>query len=345
MLPWAHASRPHVPADFAGPRLHDFVARIAGFAVARGVDAILAPTRPLDGTRGRWREWLAADLRSCEALRDALDAGGGQHIAIDYPVLATYEAIRDEASRRALVEALRSTPAENLWLRVSGFGRRAVAVGVRKYINAARDFHSLNRPIIADGTGGVVGLAILAFGAAAGISHGITDKERFDIKNWRKPRSGASGGQPRRVYIPGLDLYLTVEQTRALFASRGAKAMLACNEGCCPRGVEDMLQSPKAHFLNQRARQVSELGRVPELRRADHFLRKQLAPTGSTARKAERLNLSDTALAEKLRERSRRLDEMHQVLEDLHETGQAASRSASLTHRAGSAPGMEARRR
>jgi hypothetical protein len=39
------------------------------------------------------------------------------------------------------------------------------------------------------------------------------------------------------------------------------------------------------------------------------------------------------------------LDEMHQVLEDLHETGQAASRSASLTQRAGSAPGIEARQR
>jgi hypothetical protein len=144
------------------------------------------------------------------------------------------------------------------------------------------------------------------------------------------------------------DLFAVLQSSNVevvLDTRRGAKAMLACDEGCCPRGVEDMLQSPKAHFLNQRARQVSELGRVPELRRADHFLRKQRAPTGSTARKAERLNLPDTALAEKLRERSRRLDEIHQVLEDLHETGQAASRSATLTHRAGSAPGMEARRR
>lgn len=318
MLPWAHANRHHGPSDFNGEELNSFARRIAIFAVENRVDAVLAPTRPLNGPRD---QWLDVDTKSCEVLRRTLDKEGGQAIAVDYPLLITYEAMRDEAERRVFVNALKDLPFENLWLRISGFGSSATAVGTRRYINGADDFHSLEKPIIADGIGGLVGLATIALGAVGGLSHGVAEKERFNAKDWSKPRTGDGGGTRKRIYLRDIDTYLYVEETQKLFESRGAKSLLGCNDtGCCPHGIEDMLGAPKTHFLIQRTKQFGELNSVPETRRGDHFLRRQLGPAGSAARKVERLNFKDTKLADKLRTQSRRLDEMRQVLEDLHET-------------------------
>lgn len=331
-LPWAHEERPYAPSDFDADAQNDFASRIAAFAVDNGVNAVLAPTRPLYGPLD---PWLKVDIKACEALRRALDAEGGPDIAVDYPLFANYETLRDEADRRAIVKALKDVPFENLWLRVSGFGSGATPVGVRRYINGARDFRALDKPIIADGVGGLVGLATVAFGSVDGIAHGIAEKERFDAKAWKKPRTSQSGGSPLRVYLPGMDIYLTIEQAHELFESRGAKSILACNDtSCCPKGIEDMLSDPKAHFLIQRSRQISELNRVPKARRADEFLRRQLLPAGNTARKVERLNLSNTKLAEKLRQQSRRLDQMFQVLDDLHRTSGLGSEALAPKLRA-----------
>ena len=332
LLPWANGEHHHAPNDFNDAYLRDFVTKIAACAVANDFHAVLAPTRPLEGPRD---PWLEVDLKTREALRRALDSEGGEEVAIDYPLLATYESMRDEAVRSAFVRALKDAPFENLSLRISGFGAHATAVGVRRCINGVRDFHALGKPVIADGVGGLVGLALVAFGAIGGLSHGIAEKERFNASEWRRPRSGGGGGSARRIYLAGIDIYLSVEQTRELFAVRGAKAMLACNDpSCCPHGTKDTLGAPKNHFLNQRAQQISELRRVPELRRADHFLLRQLGQASLTARKVERLNLSDTTLAEKLRHRSRKLDEIVQVLEDLNETDGDVTRALAPKHRA-----------
>ena len=115
------------------------------------------------------------DVMLCEAL----DAEGGEHIVIDYPLITTYSALRDLAQRRAFVAHLRELPFDNLWLRISGFGADASPAGVRRYISALSDFHGLARPIVADCVGGLAGLAIASFGASTAIAHGVAEKERF----------------------------------------------------------------------------------------------------------------------------------------------------------------------
>ena len=112
-------------------------------------------------------------------LCEALDAEGGEHIVIDYPLITTYSALRDSAQRRAFVAHLRELPFDNLWLRISGFGADASPAGVRRYISALSDFHGLARPIVADCVGGLAGLAIASFGASTAIAHGVAEKERF----------------------------------------------------------------------------------------------------------------------------------------------------------------------
>ena len=48
-LPWAHEERPYAPSDFDADAQNNFASRIAAFAVDNGVNAVLAPTRPLYG--------------------------------------------------------------------------------------------------------------------------------------------------------------------------------------------------------------------------------------------------------------------------------------------------------
>jgi hypothetical protein len=326
-LPWAHAHRRHTPSDFNKDSISDFAKRIAEFTVSNLMHAVLAPTRLINGPRD---PWFSVDLHTCEALRKALDGVGAKRVAIDYSLLAAGETRRDEAKRAALAQEMLDLPFENLWLRMPDFGRNATAVALRRYMNVARSFHALGKPVVVDNVGGFVGLAISAFHAVSGIAHGIAE---INVSRWKKLPSARAGGSAAQIYILDIDLYVSLAQLNSLFEAKGANSLIVCNDpNCCPNGILDMQERAKSHFLNQRARQLVELNGVPHVRRPPHFLR-QLAAAGATARKVERLNLADSRLLEKLKRHSRRLDEMHEVLEDLHETIGDASRGRTLRSR------------
>jgi hypothetical protein len=331
-LPWADPSRPLVPQDFHPTSNRGIVEAIARFALQHGVHAILAPTHFVETSLDNW---FKLDVNLCEALREALDAEGGEHIAIDYPLITTYSALRDSAQRRAFVAGLRNLPFDNLWLRISGFGADASPAGVRRYVSALFDFHGLAKPIIADCVGGLAGLAVVSFGASTAIAHGAAEKERFDASDWNEPRRSGGGGQTGRLYIPGLDRMIKVLEANTLLEVRGARRLLACHDRhCCPLGTDDMIKNPKAHFLTQRRRQITDLSRVAETRRVDHFLNYHLTAADRTARQAAKLNTGDDAMTKALQRASLRLDKLRSVLEDLHRTlGKETSRSASLRRR------------
>ena len=173
-----------------------------------------------------------------------------------------------------------------VWLKVSGFGGSATAAGLRKYIAAAQDFHLLQKPIIADCVGGLPGLAILAFGAAGGIAHGLAEKEQFDGSDWHKPPRPPDpdekrGGNAYSVLLPGIDRLLKPDQAQILINANGGRRLLSCNDRrCCPHGFEDTIRDPKGHYLRQRAWQCEALSKVPEARRARDFLDNALTAAG-----------------------------------------------------------------
>ena len=164
------------PSDFAPNRNLDPARAIAEFAVRYGVDVVLAATHLLEENVTQWRK---IDTQVCEELRLELDRLGGQNIAIDYQLITTNAILKDEASRHLLLADIGSLPLHNLWLRISGFGATATGVGTRQFIEAVREFHELGRPLVADAVGGFAGLAAAAFGAVAGISHGIGQRKVF----------------------------------------------------------------------------------------------------------------------------------------------------------------------
>jgi hypothetical protein len=312
-LPWAVADRPHGLEDFG----NDIVRRaradkIAEFALRYGFTQILAPTHLL---RGSDDPWLGADIETTKALRAALNARGGDKVLINYSLAMDYETFRTTDQRRAILSRLHRLPIDSVWLHINGCGSGSSPTAVRKYGDAAVDFHSLGVPIVADHLGGLVGLSLLAFGVVGGLSHGVTQGERFDCGHWLKKPTGKPFAQGVRVYLSGLDLMLSRVDAEKFFESGGrARSHFGCrNTACCARGVADMLQAPGRHFIYQRTREVAGLSQIPESLRPQRFLEEHLRPASDRALVATQLTLPDELL-KKARTQSKRLNDLRVAL-------------------------------
>jgi hypothetical protein len=332
--PWANPNGVLTEAHLrAGEHEFDLIGKIARFVVENGIKRAMAPSHFLHEATD---DWFRTDLAACEALRMALDRAGARDVPIDYPLLVSNAAFNDVAQRRVLVAAMRSLPIDSIWLRISGFGADATPAGVRKYISATRDFHGLGKPVIADCVGGLSAMAILAFGAAGGIAHGLAAKERFSAIGWHKPARPPDpdkkrGSNAYSVLLPGIDRLLKPEQVQALIDASGGRRLLSCNDRrCCPNGFDDTMRDPKGHYLRQRAWQCEAVSKVPESRRTQDFLDNTLASADRTARQIAKLRVTDTAVAAITARNAERLDRLRVVLENLRETEAVSTRSAAF---------------
>jgi hypothetical protein len=339
--PWADPEGPLTPDHFSRGPNYDLVGKIARFAVQYRFDVVHTPTHMLESSIS---PRLAIDREACLALRRALDSEGGREIAIDYPLITSFASLRDPIQRRTFMEAMNNLPVDNFWFRISGFGADATAMGIRRYIAALSEFLRLNKPIVADGIGGLAGLAIVAFGAAAGVAHGVAERERFDATDWDKPRSLGGGGNARRVLVPGLDRLLTMKQMETLMTAQGGRRICSCSDrSCCPHGWDDTQRDPKGHYLFQRTKQIRALSAVSDLRRIEHFLSRDLADANQTARRAARIRTSDESIREMLLRSSERIERISAVLEELKRTMGDGPRSAPV-HRSTQRRGAARRR-
>lgn len=317
------------PRDFSGDGSRRIAVEVATFAVENAIDAVLVPSHFVVDARSPW--WKI-DLQLCANLRQALDEMGGSKIRTDYSLITAYGTLREPEQRRVFLAELRNLPFDNLWLRISDFGADATSTAVRRYISAVMDFHALERPLVADYVGGLAGLAVVAFGATGAIAHGVSEKERFDVRPWLVPRKAGGGGQSGRVYLPALDRHFKIDEVRALLDVKGARRLLSCEDrDCCPRGADDTINNPKAHFITQRLTQLGDLSGTPEERRVSRFLDFHLAYADRRARQAAKLDIGNLITKKALEKTSLRLDRMRGVLENLDQTmGRKHSRSLML---------------
>jgi len=332
--PWGFAGhgRPLGPEHFAPDARRDLVGSMARFAVATGVDAVLAPGHFLE--HGPASEWFAVDRVACLALRDALDREGGKRIRIDYALLLPRAALDEAAARAHLVDGLKDLPFENLWIRAAGFGALAGPAATRQYLASVTGLSALGKPIVADCLGGLVGLAAHAFGAVAGLAEGVGERERFDVRHWTRPRPpGERPGvrRARRVIVPGLGRALTSRDLSQLAAARGGRRLISCADpACCPRGLDDMLADPRRHNFSCRAAQVRALEQIPAHDRARHFLDGEMTRAVRLARQMTTLRVDDAALAKRLADHAARTEKLQAVLEDLSRQTVEGSRLTSI---------------
>jgi hypothetical protein len=150
---------------------------------------VLSPSHFL--AEGVLDPWFQIDVRLCKMLRDALDRAGGKRVVIDYGLIIGEAKLRDEAVRSAVANQLASLPFENLVLRASNFGADATAPKLRNVINMLDRFAAIGHPVVVDHVGGLAGRALLAFGVAGGVAHGLDEHLRFDATSNMARRTGS----------------------------------------------------------------------------------------------------------------------------------------------------------
>lgn len=341
--PWAKNSEPLSIDDLRGLKGAALATRIAEFAVEHRFQSVLAPSTfvPAGAHAG-----FITSIRACELLRDSLDRSGGKHIAVDFNLLAPYALIRDPAERASLIRGLRSLPFENLWIRTAGFGVDCSATALKRYITGLREFVALDHPIIADEVAGLAGLLSVAFGAVSGVAHGVAVQERFDASRWNKVRTKSKGGLKPRVLISDLDRQLNTDDVAIIAAASGRRLVSCTDTACCPKGLADMIADTRRHYLYQRAKAMSDLSHVPELRRAAHAVATDLVRADRRGRELARLRIPEGELKDALTRQARRNERLLEVAENMlvnHDDGVRVrpARTRVLVQKPNSASRME----
>lgn len=315
--PWAVEGRVLEADDFKAGTNRSVIEPIARYAIKNDVTAILSPSHFLGEIDQGWRR---IDLKSCEALRKALDQYGGSHIPIDYPIIASYAQFRDPNFRKSLCEDLRNLPIERVWLRISGIGVRATGVGISRFIEGSADFHNLGIPLIADWVGGMASIAVAAMGGVSGFASGLEGKQQFDASNWLKPSGNGGGGSSKRIFISGLDRYLSVDEMRQFFDNtRTSRQAFGCSDPTCCGDVDKMLRNPEAHQAVQMGRHVKSLSEIPESLRTEQFLENYVLERAKIAGRANKIRNMDDDLRRKIGASAKRLELAHEALSGLRD--------------------------
>ena len=334
--PWADGTL-HLPNQFDDARCRRLAEDVAREAIEKQFDRVLSPTHFLK--EGVLDPWFRIDMRLCELLRVALDQAGGSHIAIDYVVIIEQLKLRDEAVRSALLAQLAALPFENIIFRISHFGSDATATGIRTLITLLERFHNFGHPVVIDHVGGLVGRALLAFGVAGGIAHGVDEHLRFDATPWNRParepepdEEGRSGGAAKRIAIPLFDRTFTVPELTSLARAKNGGRLMVCSDPNCCRSLADMINHSKRHSITQEVRAMGALNKTPDLMRAQHFLDVELAvdrfgrqvkdlkPLVSELkpRKGQTAEQAAESLTRRLTDHALRNEKMRASLENLH---------------------------
>ena len=312
-LPWSNEEH-HTARDFEGDAGRAIAEKIAHSAVGNGFTQVLGPTHLLSGANDRW---LRLDIANMGHLHTFLDAAGSG-IELIYPLALPIGVWRDPVERAAIVAAIADAPADSLWLRIENFGSGETGDKTIAYIEAAREFHDLGIPVIADHAGGLSGLGLLAFGAVSGLAHGITMLEGFKAYSWRRPRMERpqSGGPVTRVYIPRLDLHLTKEEARAfLKSSTRTMGRFGCRDThCCPGGIDATLDNPTRHFVHQRSNEIAVMSGVPQSLRPTGYLERNVRPATGDVSAAFGLGAISDELKGKFEKKLKAMERFQQAM-------------------------------
>ncbi len=339
--PWAQDARPLGPSFFMRDSKVDVIRQIAEFAVQHKFHVVLAPTHYL-GDKA-FPHWLEVDRAACVRLREALDAAGGQHIAIDYPLIVPHVSLQEHLVRATYIQNVSDLPIDNVWIRASGLNSDPGPHTLKRYISAMTAVHNLGKPIIADHLGGLVADAAMACGAISGLAHGVNQRERFDAGGWDKPApvrdDDAPFGRSVRIPIAGLNKSLTRDELAVLVSATGGRRALGCGDrGCCPHGYEDMVEEPRGHSAHQMFERHAALEKVPDFRRIDYFLSgpmtdavrvsKQISALRPSKAEAAKLKIDVEPLMSRLGGQHVKLKKSKAMLEALHESSEFGSSRA-----------------
>jgi hypothetical protein len=325
-LPWG-MDRAQTIDDYKGENGRGVSRAIAEFAKFHGCTEILGPTHILVSAND---PWLRLDIENMRHLRLALEEEGNS-IQLIYPLTISMQLLRDSAQRDAIISALLDAPMDALWLKTDNFGSDASGEKTVAYIQAARAFHVLGKPVIADHVGGLSALGLLSFGAVGGIAQGLTMLEGFSASRLRsRPKEEKrSGSAQTRIYLPELDLMLKPAEAQAFItSSTRARSRFGCRDThCCPGGLSDMLAHPLSHFMHRRCHEIQEIGRRPESLRVAEYIDKTVRPVSDHVAAAVGLGAISNDLKKKLQKKQKLMGGFRGAIAHLAEGDSVASQA------------------
>ena len=328
-LPWAGETH-HQPRDFQGDAGMAKVDALYEAAKSGGYTQVLAHTHIIEDPNS---PWLRHDVDNANRLYRAIQSDRSR-MQMVYPLVLPMSVLKDPVRMNAVVGALSNASFDILQLRIVNFEWNATGVKTRDYVLAARQLRVLGVPIVGDMVGGLSGLTLMAFGAVGGISHGITLAQSLTISSWSRARGKSSGGQPIRVYLPGLDMCVKPAEAEQYFSSRSLKRKHTCRDTqCCPGGRPDMLDNPTRHFLRQRSGEVKRIGRMPEAIRGAEFVESFVRPVSDQLATAVTEDFGSERLLARLQKQNKRMARFRDVISNMVAQDEIEGRALSPARR------------
>lgn len=292
--PWASEIRgtPLSPDVFQNGHPTDIFGAIARCGVEHGVSAVLSPSHYLaDPGFGGWQ---AIDHDACLLLRRALDAEGGQPIAIDYLMAARLTDFMDESFHSKMMPNLADLPYDNLWVRAS-MSSPISPLNAQRLVRTLSRWHNIGKPIVMDYMGGLAAEALVGMNVISGISHGYGEQTSFTTTKWADPPEERDkdkpGGRATRVGVSALGYTFTSAELDVLLSAHGAKSVLLPNDRkMLPNGIEDIRRDPRRFNVYDAQRRIADINAVPTASRPDYFADKRMREVVATANKAAKLN-------------------------------------------------------
>ncbi len=330
--PWAPENQmePLAPAAFTPGHFSDVYGQIARCAVKFEVDVVLAPTHfigdpDFDG-------WFGIDRDGCVRLRAALDAAGGQSIAIDYPLIAKLSDLADETKRMEIMAGLTNLPFDNLWMRIATSGGVAGPITARNLVRTLAAWHNFGKPIIADYMGGLNAEALLSLNVISGIAHGLGERSSFKVDGWNKEPKKQDDEKQRgggvRIEVSSFGRSFTQKEMTVLLSAHGAKSLLLpADKAALPSGVSEIGSDARTLSAHEAERRFEAISQTPTDKRPDVFAQSRMKEAVFDAGRAARLNPKPEVAAEhevdiamlqkRLKEAARQTGQLRSVYEDL----------------------------
>ena len=127
------------------------------------------------------------------------------------------------------------------------------------------------------------------------------------------------------VRLPDFDRSFMKKDLQLIARATGGRRLVSCqNRECCPRGLNSMLDKPRAHIAYQRFHSMEGLFKTPDIHRAQHFLDNEMRNAERKARDLSRLDTGDDKVNKALAAGRKRIDTMARMFETLTELDLAA---------------------
>jgi len=277
------------------------MARIAELAVAGGFHVVLAPSRYVSESSAI--KTLEQDHELMVLLRKALDAAGGKRIGIASNFIGRLSLLGHDSISDRLIDLLRTSPANSIWMRLHGLKRDPAPTRVRTTARRLERLKQTNLPLVLDYAAGLEPLTLAALGVASGLAFGALANDQFSDATWVGPsksldNSVGSEGRQQFARLPGLGRNFSHSELKLMSEATKGKRILFDPANTGISTFEEFKKRAREIAIREAVEAISGLSKVPDTRRMHHIRTMEFDQHARKARQLSNLELDQRRAAE-----------------------------------------------